>query len=395
MNGTSATGGDQVQTQAITVQLRLPGLAVWGVRETEDAIEVVAQYAATEAACPHCGRPAWQVHQVHRQYKRDARLWGKQVWILIWKRRFRCRPCRYVFTEPDPACGRRRRTTGRLRATVAREAEDASVRTVSRWHGVSEGLVQRSWLEAHMAPAAPPKPHVLIGLDGFHVRRASGMWTAIWDLQTRDPIAVIASERKLDVQRLLERHIDRAAVAAVCIDLSEAERQAVQMALPDASIVADKFHVVALAGRALQEVHGETRRRGNAAWLVQRGIERLRDAEKQQLARVLQRDARLTTSWRLKEEIRALYRAPSEAAARRMLHEWIVDAETSALPSFQRTARTLRHWQTEVLNYWRFPITNAVVEGKHNRVKVLKRRAYGYRNHRTFQFRILNLIHTN
>jgi len=160
-----------VQTQAITVELRLPGLAVWGVEEREDAVEVVAQYAATDAECPRCQQPTWQVHQTHRQYKRDAQLWGKQVWILIWKRRFRCRRCRYVFMEPDPSCGRRRRTTHRLRETVARQAEDATVRTVSRWHAVSEGLVQRGWLEAHLAPAVAPTPHVLIGLDGFCVRR--------------------------------------------------------------------------------------------------------------------------------------------------------------------------------------------------------------------------------
>jgi len=48
-----------------------------------------------------------------------------------------------------------------------------------------------------------------------------------------------------------------------------------------------------------------------------------------------------------------------------------------------------------VLNYWRHPLTNAVVEGKHNRVKVLKRRAYGYRNDRTFLLRILILVHTD
>ena len=48
-----------------------------------------------------------------------------------------------------------------------------------------------------------------------------------------------------------------------------------------------------------------------------------------------------------------------------------------------------------MLNYWHFPLTNALVEGKHNRLKVLKRRAYGYRNDRTFLLRILNLVHTD
>ncbi len=216
-------------SDAITVELprpgwglrRLPGWEVWAVEERDDAIEVVAQYAATEAAgpslggavCPRCdqptlmGGPTWQVHQRHRQYKHDAPVWGKpqapgwagQVWILIWKRRFKCRACRYVFMEPDLACGRGRRTTARLRNTVAQLAEDATIRTVSRWHSVSEGLVQRSWLEAHMAPAAPPTPHVLIGLDGFCVRRPGAMWTGLWDLQTRDPIAVVAGERKADL----------------------------------------------------------------------------------------------------------------------------------------------------------------------------------------------------
>ena len=384
-----------MQSQAITVQLRLPGLVVWGVEERDDAIEVVAQYAATEAQCPRCDQPTWQVHQTHRQYKRDAQLWGKQVWILLWKRRFKCRRCRYVFTEPDPSCGRRRRTTCRLRTTIGKEAEETTVRTVAQRHSVSEGLVQRSWLEGHLSPETPPQPHVLIGLDGFCVRRPGAMWTGLWDLQTRNPIAVVAGERNVDVQRMLERHADRSTVKAVCIDLSEAERQAIQLVLPDAAIVADKFHVVALAGRALREVHGETRRRGNTAWLLQRGVERLRGVEKQQLVRALEHDPRLTTAWTLKEELRAVYRAPTFAAADRALAAWIRDATVSGLPPFERTGRTLRRWRTEILNYWRYPITNAVVEGKHNRVKTLKRRAYGYRNDRTFQYRILNLIHTN
>src|SRR3990172_4357654 len=108
---------------------------------------------------------------------------------------------------------------------MAVQAEETTVRTVARGHRVSEGLVQRSWLEAHMTPPVPPTPHMLVGLDGFCVRRPGAMWTGLWDLQTRNPIAVIAGKRQVDVQRMLERHIDRGTAEAVCIDLSEAERQ--------------------------------------------------------------------------------------------------------------------------------------------------------------------------
>jgi transposase len=62
---------------------------------------------------------------------------------------------------------------------------------------------------------------------------------------------------------------------------------------------------------------------------------------------------------------------------------------------FRRTAATLRRWQQEVLNYWRYPLINAPVEGKHNQIKALKRRGYRSRNNRSFLPRILNLIHTD
>jgi transposase len=61
----------------------------------------------------------------------------------------------------------------------------------------------------------------------------------------------------------------------------------------------------------------------------------------------------------------------------------------------RRAAATLRRWRQEVLNYWRYPLINAPVEGKHNRIKALKRRGYRSRNNRSFLPRILNLVHTD
>jgi transposase len=204
---------------AITVELRLPGLKVLDIAESWDRIEVATEYQSQEAACPHCGRSTWRVHERRRQCKRDAELWSKPVWIVIWKRRFR-------------------------------------------------------------------------------------------------------------------------------------------------------------------------------AWLMHRNVERLRPEEGERLAQALTGDPVLATAWRLKEGLNAVYRKRTREAAAAALASWQVEASNSTLRPFQRSAATLRRWQEEVLNYWDYPITNAMVEGKHNRVKVLKRRAYGYRNDRTFSLRILNLFHT-
>lgn len=379
---------------AITVELGLPCLVVLEANETGDRIDIAAEYENEEAPCPRCHRPTWRVHQRRKQCKRDLRLWGKPVTLHLWKRRFRCRSCRYVFTEDDPACGRRRRTTRRLRGEVAQQAQEATVKAVSRWHGVSEGFVQRSWLDAFTAVALPSQPHVFLGVDGFCVRRPGVMWTGLWDLQTRRAVAVLPGVRQRDVQKLLERHAERGKVKAVVTDLSEPNRQAIDMALPGAAIVADKFHVISLAHQALQEVRGGRRLPGNTAWLMHRNVERLRPEDGRRLAEVLVANPALAAAWRLKEGLRAVYRARTAERAADLLRSWLQDARDSGLQPFQRTARTMQKWQKEVLNYWRYPLTNAMVEGKHNRVKVLKRRAYGYRNDRTFSLRILNLFHT-
>jgi len=243
------------------------------------------------------------VHQWHLQRKRDAKLWRKEVWIALFKRRFRCRHCRKVFTEPDPACGAKRRTTRRLRETVGRWAQEATVRAVARSEGVSEGLVERSWLEAHAVVSAPKRPHLLLGLDGFCVRRPGRMWTGMWDLDSGQAVAVVPGERQVDTVRMLERHADRKSVTAVAIDLAEAYRQAVELVLPYALVVADKFHVLALAGRALREVHGERRRPGKLAWLLQRGVERLSNAERTRLVEALAQEPVLARAWGLKESL--------------------------------------------------------------------------------------------
>lgn len=365
------------------------------MKEEAHWIEVLGEYRTEEAECPRCGRPTWQVHQRHLQRKRDARLWRKPVWLALLKRRFRCRNCRKVFTEPDPACGARRRTTARLRETVAGLASEATVRAVARMEEVSEGLVERSWVEKHSVVRPPAKPHVFLGLDGFCVRKPGRMWTGMWDLETKDSVAFISGERKVDVQKMLERHASRDTVKAVAIDLSEALRQSVELVLPDAVLVADKFHVVALTGRALHEVHGEKRRRGSVAWLLQRGVERLTPAQRERVVEVLMKEPDLARAWGLKEGLRAVYKKRRREEAAAALDTWIREAQASGLRPFQRAGATLSKWRREVLNYWRYPITNALVEGKHNRIKTLKRRAYGYRNDRSFLLRVLSLIHTD
>lgn len=232
-------------------------------------------------------------------------------------------------------------------------------------------------------------------MDDFCVARPRKMWTGLWDLEAKAPLMAVAGEGAKDVQPVLEALPRPEAVWAVAIDLAEPYRQAVELVLPGAAVVADKFHVVALASRALREVRKRRRQRGNLARLVDRGVERLSAAQQQELATALAHQPEVAQAWALKERLRGLYRCRSWQQAATELDTWVDDARLSGLAPILRLAGTLTRWRKEVLNYWRFPITNAVVEGKHHRLKAQKRRAYGYRNQRRLLLRFLNLVHTD
>ena len=60
-----------------------------------------------------------------------------------------------------------------------------------------------------------------------------------------------------------------------------------------------------------------------------------------------------------------------------------------SLPEFKELLHTLGNWREEILNYLDYRITNGFVEGKNNRIKTIKRAAYGYRNMANFRLRIL------
>ena len=162
----------------ITIALGLPEVRVIREKETEQEIRVEVEYRARSAICPCCGQKTLKVHSTSLQNKRDRRLWDKPVFFTLYKRRFRCLNCGKVFTEPDPVCGARRRSSQRFRQYLGQEAILQPVRHVAQKEDVGETLVRRCVTEEAKrlleAPDKPASAHIL-GLDEFSIRIRTGI----------------------------------------------------------------------------------------------------------------------------------------------------------------------------------------------------------------------------
>ena len=197
----------------------------------------------------------------------------------------------------------------------------------------------------------------------------------------------------------------------VSIDPYEAYRQAIRAVLPWARIVVDHFHLVRGANTALDSVRRERQREAGrrrpkgarrsgqqARWRPElyrarhrllKASERLSERERRRLCELFEHEPLIAEAWGLKEAFRSIYKAPHCGEAERRLDRFLAAVDRAQLPAFSAFADGVRLWRAELLAYFDEPTTNGYAEGVINRVKVIKRRAYGIPSFDGFRERVL------
>jgi transposase len=319
------TEEDPNQEQGIMVPLELEGLRILSQEVQADGkrrVEVIATKKGE--ACPYWGTMCVKQHDVRLRRKRDVPLRGHGVEMVLHKRRFRCLRCCRAFTESDRACGRRKRTTLRLREEIGQQASSRPIAHVARQYqvgprfvqGCFEGVASTQLAKRGLSleEGAPlPTPRYL-GIDEFARRKGHRYDTILCDLEGRHGLEVSARRKKDEVTSLLERLCDCDAVEAVSMDMSRSFREAVQLCVPRARIVADHFHVIQHVGKALKQVIGgcATSVAGKQAveghsHLFLRNQEDLTAEEEQARASLALAFPEIQRAWRLKEDLRTWY----------------------------------------------------------------------------------------
>jgi len=97
----------------------------------------------------------------------------------------------------------------------------------------------------------------------------------------------------------------------------------------------------------------------------------------------------IAEAWALKESFRAIYRATTRAEAEQRLERFLLACRLAAIPSFDAFAEGVKNWRQELLAYFNEPVTNGYAERVINKIKVIKRRAYGLPTFEDFRRRVL------
>lgn len=384
----------------ISIPLGLRGMRV--VRQDEgreDRIRIVVVPTTEGARCPYCERWCGKRQDTRARTKADEPLGERRVTLVVLRRRFHCFACERHFTEPDPACDARRRLTRRLRERLAEACAHQTVKQVAHAYQVGPRTVRRAFAEQQDAlrAAEPPPPPRVLGLDDFSIRKGQRYATGFHDLERHKTLEVIEGRTQAAVQPALEALNAQETIRVVSMDMALAYRAAVQEVLPEAAIVADRFHVIKRVGEALRDLHrrlaqgkGRNDPLRQARPLLLRPRETLGVAQRATLDAALRPFPSLRQAYRLKEDLRRWDRQATPKDARLELLAWRrMVADLLDAPEFVAVDKTFSDWQEEILNYFTHRVTQGIVEGKNNRAKVLERQAYGYRNFANLRRRLL------
>jgi transposase len=231
-----------------------------------------------------------------------------------------------------------------------------------------------------------------VGVDETSARKGHAYISCFYDMDARR--LVFATEgRENETVAAFARFVgahdgDSSSVREVSCDMSPAFIKGVREYLPNAEVTFDKFHVSKVLNDALEKVRRTEWRKDKTVkggrWALLKKPENLTPNQRKQLEDIMTRNAALAEAYRLKETFRDFYQQPDLESATGFLKAWVTMAEQSTIKPMVRAAKTLRNRGKGILRWFTSHLTNAVMEGLNSLLQAAKRKARGYRLHKTF-----------
>ncbi len=381
-----------------------PGYEVVASRPVaENTLLIELEPQATRVPrCGRCHQPSPLIHERRLRQVRDRDLLDQRVLLQLPVRRVDCLRCGRVTEQIDwlePAS----RLTQRLRVWLEGLLRILPISHVSQltglhWHTLK--TLDKRRLETEVGAFEPGTVRRLV-MDEFALHKGHRYATVIMDADRTRVLWVGHGNSREAIRPFFELLGERCQqIEAVAMDMNTAFDLEVKQHCPQAEVVYDLFHVVARYGREvidrirvdqanlLRDDKAARKVVKRSRWLLLRNAENLKDSQAVQLQELLAANQPLAMVYVLKDALKEVWYAPSVWEGWQRWRAWLRHVRDSGLAPLQRFARNLRRYVRGILASARFPLHTSVLEGVNNRIKVIKRMAYGFRDSDYFFLKI-------
>ena len=354
--------------------------------------------------CSGCGEPCRAIHDTAERWVDDLPILGADTRLLVHRVRVACPGCgpkleRLAWLEPYA------RVTVRLAQDVARLCRVLAIKHVAAYVGLDWKTVKaidRAHLDRTLGPVDLDGVSKL-AMDEFAIQRGHRYATVVIDPTCRRVLWVGRGRSRDDVRPFFEllgpARCKR--IEAVAMDMNAAYDLEVREHCPNAEVVYDLFHVVAKYGReVVDRVRVDEANRvkddkparkviKGSRWLLLRNKDNVeREEDRVRLAELLKANRALLKVYLLKDDLKELWAYRHVGYASRFWAQWYARAIRSRIEPLKAFARKLKGYLPGILSHCRFPLHTSVLEGINNKIKVIKRMAYGFRDDAYFFLKI-------
>jgi transposase len=376
--------------------LGLHEVEVKKIQESKKSFEIEIEQPRKQCVCPCCSQGTNKIHDYRRQRVKELPAFGKSVTLVLRKRRYVC-SCGKRFAEPNSFLARYQRITKRaIMVLLEKLSENRSYTAVAKEFNVSVSTVIRFF--KNIQYSKPTNLPEVIGIDEFKGNSGGEKFHGILtDLGERKVIDILKTRYEHDLCDYFKKY-DRSNVKYFVSDMYKPYAEIAKYYFPNATYVIDRYHWIRQAIWAFEAVRKEVQKQFSKKHriyfkrsrnLLLKHQDKLKDDELQQVMIMLNISPTLSTAYFLKELLYSILDEPDPNKQKQLFSEWIEEASESEIQSFVKCATTYTNWFTPITNSFFCPYTNGFTEGCNNKIKVLKRNAYGLQDFKRFRNRIL------
>ena len=351
--------------------------------------------------CPDCGSSRLRNKGWCEREVRHADVGQRPCVLKLRVRKARCLECNRHFRQALPGIQPYQRASEAYQQVIYERHLDGINRSrLGRREGIGAATVERYFrhgLKRQFSEWHPPRCPAVLGIDEHFFTRRKGYATTLCDLRRHKIYDVVLGRSEAALEAYLQRLEGKQEVRVVCMDLASVYRAVVRKYFPNAKIVADRFHVIRLINHHFlacwRELDPKGSRNRGLVSLMRRHRHNLTPEQQRRLADYLAEHPALEAIYRFKQRLCYLLlkkhrtRKQCQQLAPRLLCA-IHQLRQAGLAQLVQLGDTLHAWREEIATMWRFTRNNGITEGFHNKMELITRQAYGFRNFQNYRMRV-------
>jgi len=351
--------------------------------------------------CYVCGSRSQRIHSQDVRTIRDLTLALVVVRLVCGFRKIYCDQCAQIVVEDLEFVRPYQRVTLRLAQYIHELCKMLTVTEVADHLGLNWKTVKnidKTFLQKQYGDTDYGGLKIL-AVDEIAIRKGHHYMTVVLDYES-GRVIWMGEGRSSDTLKTFFRGMSKDQILglkAIAMDMWDPYIKAVQEEAPHVKIVFDLFHVVAAFSRVIDLVRMEEYRRASqndkdvfkgAKYLLLKNRSRLNINEKAHLSKLLRINQNLFILAILKEKLKKLWTYRRRGWARKALSAWCAIARLIGNKTVDVFIRRMQKYAYGILNHCLYPIHTSRLEGVNNKIKVIKRKAYGFHDNLYFVLKV-------